>query len=85
MAAGSQKCVGNSADLVTTPASTSTTATSTVVEPSISGAAASTPEIRNVPASVPSMMSPTSMASPPAVVITRACSAARRAASLVRE
>ena len=85
MAAGSQKWVGNSADLETAPARISTSATSTVVEPRSSGAASRTPEIRKVPAALPSITRPTSIARPPAVVMMSACRAARRAASLVRE
>ncbi len=87
MAPGSQKWNGTSADLLMAPTRISTTAAATIALPGPVvrvGASARIAEIRYVPAAWPSMIRPTSMARPPAVVTIRACSAERRAANLVR-
>ncbi len=87
IAPGSQKWKGTSADLVIAPTRTSTTAaaTASAAGPATSpGACSRMAEIRYVPAAAPRMISPTSMARPPAVVTISACSAERRADNLVR-
>jgi len=82
MAPGSQKWNGTSADLVSAPTSSSTTAVTTYAEPTPPApAAASTPDSENVAYRTPSRTMPVSIASPPKVVTTSAVSAARRLAA----
>ncbi len=78
IAAGSQKCPGTIADLVSAPASTSITP-ATMAGP-VPGEA-TTPDSSMLPLARPTTIRPTSMASPPAVVSSSAWLAARRAAS----
>ena len=75
IAPGSQKWNGSSADLVAAPTRTHTIATVTAVP---AGGFATTSERRNVPAAVPRTTIPPSIDSPPNVVTTIACIAARR-------
>ena len=75
MAPGSQKWNGTIADFDSAPTSTRTIATATAVP---WGGAATSSESRKVPAACPRMTMPASIASPPAVVTSRACMAARR-------
>ena len=76
MAPGSQLWNGYCADLVKAPTRTRTRATPTRVPP---GGSATSAEIRYVPPAWPSSTNPPSMASPPRLVTSSACSAAARA------
>ena len=79
IAPGSQKWNGINADLVSAPTSSSATATATAGP---AGGAATISLIRKVPAAAPTISIPTSMASPPNVVTSNACSPAWRLAAL---
>ncbi len=76
MAFGSHMENGQIADFDRAPQSTRTTATETASV--ASGGSATMAEIRYVPAAWPRIRKPTSMASPPRVVTTRAWRAERR-------
>ena len=71
IAPGSQKWNGTIADLLTAPIRTSTIATSTKMP--LDGGCATRSESRYEPVRSPSMMMPTSIASPPKVVTSSAC------------